>query len=1158
MRTSTIWSSDGIFFSMNGNVSPKGIRNRITVPAQRSTWEAAAMVELAGRIGLHLPDLPLPVYENLFAEDRLDSHSAGEMPADQRHFHLILGHEWNWLTDILGDRIHALEPYHQNEQLENGILQVIPEEEGTILVVTGTSPQMTLHAARALVAESFDYKSLLQNGHVLLAAKQGSGPSEARPENRRQPSLYSLHNLFTTEGIYQRKEGEFLPTLDVSLSVNRAAQEETVAFIELGARLAQAAGAVCFPLTHTRGETAASERFVVEIDTAVGEKGNQQKLQLSNQKRSLKLISHSDYLVAFTREILDEGLEPLDSWKKDTWRQRFSQLKSSSSDVAIRAQLGMQAFTHHLADEIQTLHVPEHLFSPVELWQSYVGDREKDRSVSLQMEKEQPIWAAEWKDAGELEEIQAYLLEQIEKLQAGINPVGSLELEVTTTCSEPTFREWSQQLQSKIHEQWGLLLRFVYRDANKSGLNWAVQEVLPQIKELAGIDRVELRARAFQPGEKHLDLVHRFLQELYPFDSILANALALSLERISLKLMEDEAAPMFSVAAFDQSGREIEAWRWEGWVESLPYMPGQPKKGNVIIPFAGIRIYEGATGYEIASQSFPTNPYRFWKWYQASVLPQVLEQVGSNPGVPKFSRLECHVGMDAVEKKLPHLEENSSVLEALHEDIYFYTLHAMHDHGKRVGDPEWDAPGGILPYMHVEPGAKPWASVALYAFPSDHRVWYTNHEQQREVIHPLAPELFAEARITERTSVDGRLAFSFEGGGEPRLEKECGDWLAAAACSAQPILQNAPNLQEKKSIWEDVFVNEDVQGWLDERVGHIPGSVTPIDFSLNGSWIWLVELFAQGKAAKASSRQEKHGLYKPTFFINARHHANEVSSTNAALQMIEKLAADPALLESVNLVIVPLENVDGAALHAEMAKENPCWKLHAARYNACGLEFAKYRFQEGVSFGESRVYPKVWERWAPDIVLDDHGIPSHEWIQPFSGYNSPPRFPVSYWIPSARMYTIWRELTEATHEQRIAYESLRSYLTARLDEDQEIAADNKSWLQTYRRWGNDFDNVHFPIELSNGSIAYTRDSPINRSSHDLIERFPEWVTADLMTEVNDETVYGKELAACRHAHHVVHQSIADWMKDRPIEVRVCQEKWADGVTRIGLQRTRPL
>ena len=54
----------------------------------------------------------------------------------------------------------------------------------------------------------------------------------------------------------------------------------------------------------------------------------------------------------------------------------------------------------------------------------------------------------------------------------------------------------------------------------------------------------------------------------------------------------------------------------------------------------------------------------------------------------------------------------------------------------------------------------------------------------------------------------------------------------------------------------------------------------------------------------------------PGEMINARHHANEVSSTNAAFILIKKLLTEDVykdLPDKLNLVIVPMENVDGAA-----------------------------------------------------------------------------------------------------------------------------------------------------------------------------------------------------------------------------------------------------
>ena len=68
----------------------------------------------------------------------------------------------------------------------------------------------------------------------------------------------------------------------------------------------------------------------------------------------------------------------------------------------------------------------------------------------------------------------------------------------------------------------------------------------------------------------------------------------------------------------------------------------------------------------------------------------------------------------------------------------------------------------------------------------------------------------------------------------------------------------------------------------------------------------------------------------PGEMINARHHANEVSSTNAAFILIKKLLTEDVykdLPDKLNLVIVPMENVDGAAIHYELQKEHPNWKI---------------------------------------------------------------------------------------------------------------------------------------------------------------------------------------------------------------------------------------
>lgn len=1166
MDIQSLWSTDGFFYSSGESRSPSGIRSRITVPAQRTTWETAAMVELAGRIGFQLTDLRLPIFDQLFLFDQLDASHRHPLNLPTDTLHIVMGYDANWLIEVLGAQIEPLLQSRQDAADEAGILFTYESFGETFLVVTGTSPEMTLHATRYLVTDGFgdgiaDSKPLIWIPNRKELGRPNGAPHTADVNL----SDLSLHNLFTEAGLYTSRAGELHSTLDISFAIDDASTDTTVAAVELAARLVLSAGYVCFPMTTCAEESVAEGRFLISIDTQASaenettENENNVELRQWNTNPTLFIHGFPNGVVDFVRDIIQQWFEPLDTPAVDSWRDRFAALCSLNPDIQSRAQLAARVFSDVARGDVRQIVIPEHLVQPIELWDRYLQRESDAPTVEIIPGQSEPMWTLDWDDEGELADIEAFIWASVQASVSSGDIRDALLLEVTTTVSEGTFETWSRGLKESLSNQYSFSVQVVRRNANKSGLDWATHEVLPQLRRMDGIHAIELAARAFQPQVQHVDHANRFLQELYPFDFILSSELGLSIGNISLRLVDNEAAPAFQVLARDETGMELGSWSWDAWVDSVSYMPGREELGSVLVPCAGCRVIRADSKVMVASKGFHTNPYRFWRWYQTNVLPELKERFKDNSGVPKFLRLECQVSMDATDEKIPYLEEVNSVLEALHEDIYFYTLHALHEHGNDIGDSGWDAPGGILPFIHSTPGCKPHASISLFAFPTRAELTLITGDSEAKTVNLIEPTVFQTTRIVGFSRRGGVNQFQSTGFDDVELESLCSQWLSAAVqrSHAKRVGHNS-GATDEKSLQDDVFVNADVTSWLDKRQPFLPGQATPMDYSFQGEWIWVVEMFASQHNEGAISSPLKHSLYKPTLFINARHHANEVSSTNAALQLVDEITHDSAVLDYMNIVVVPLENVDGAALHHRMAEEHPHWKLHAARYNACGLEFQEYRFRPDSPFGESRIYPKVWERWAPDVVIDDHGVPSHEWIQPFSGYSSPPRFPVSYWIPSARMYTIWRQLTDGRQAQWDAYQSVRSYVSKSLDEDELVATDNAKWLDTYLRWGHLFDPNYFPVELSHGSIAHTWDSKPSESSHNLIQRFPDWVTADLITEVNDETVRGTELAACAHAHHVVHAAVMDWMCAAATQIHTVSEALESGRFRIGLERRRPL
>ncbi len=137
--------------------------------------------------------------------------------------------------------------------------------------------------------------------------------------------------------------------------------------------------------------------------------------------------------------------------------------------------------------------------------------------------------------------------------------------------------------------------------------------------------------------------------------------------------------------------------------------------------------------------------------------------------------------------------------------------------------------------------------------------------------------------------------------------------------------------------------------------------------------------------------QAKLNALRPTLLLSGRQHANEVSSTSHILRLGELLATDSAyaqLLKKVNVVLHPITNADGARLAVEMQERNPDFMLHAGYLGALGVDVVAGQDSDDPIYPESKVRPRLWETWLPDVYINMHGYPTHEWVQYFAGYSA--------------------------------------------------------------------------------------------------------------------------------------------------------------------------
>jgi hypothetical protein len=259
-----------------------------------------------------------------------------------------------------------------------------------------------------------------------------------------------------------------------------------------------------------------------------------------------------------------------------------------------------------------------------------------------------------------------------------------------------------------------------------------------------------------------------------------------------------------------------------------------------------------------------------------------------------------------------------------------------------------------------------------------------------------------------------------------------------------------------------------------KRLGTLPEINDYIGgYSYQGRPVPVLEIGLKPKGKIISRR--KITTYKPTIFLLGRQHANEVSSTNYGFYIAWLLAKDPdyrKYLQQLNIIIEPMENPDGSALAVELQKLTPHHMLHAGRYSALGTDIGYHVNKADTLITEANVRKKLYDRWQPDIFLNNHGYPSHEWVQQFSNYT--PYLFRAYWIPRG-WYYFHRGLDSiGAPLHKKAGERIVKIISEKMKSDKEVFAANQRIYDRYRRWAERWQpHIHY-LELYDGTNIYKK------------------------------------------------------------------------------------
>jgi hypothetical protein len=705
---------------------------------------------------------------------------------------------------------------------------------------------------------------------------------------------------------------------------------------------------------------------------------------------------------------------------------------------------------------------------------------------------------------------------------------------------------------------------------------------------------------------------YRWLQELYPADEILAKELQIPLERIEFEI-KPAGGPIYAALAFDEKGAILFQQSFSPRTKEIPFLNVLPEWGRSRITTGWLKVEAGKeTALDIDLQ---TDLERFWEFYQEEVLKPVYSHILAKTGYeptfakqPYFKRLLVELWASEPDYRIGLDEEMVSSLEAMHDEIYFDTLDFLRgitrfDEGSDTLPEDTSfssAPGNVLPLVHrSSEGGKARTKVTFEDWPAlspEMEVKWKEKGREEFVRKFAFPTLKAKVLKVPAFIYNGqedRMETLFL---ETGIEKEA-DYLTLLdildsyrkltdkGLVADPF--NYPKLRAltARIRWQDlekdeslpvVFQSQEEKTVLppprpEEVLVPTSETISPemcLDIvdrlgrfktvraymggrSYEGRPVPVLEVFTPVEKYVSTARLI---TFKPTLQLSSRQHANEISSTNYTLRLAELLARDRAYQDAVrkiNFVIQPMENPDGAALAFELAKLAPFHSLHAGRYSSLGVDIGAPLNSARPILPEATVRSSLYAKWLPDIYLNLHGYPSHEWVQPFSNYS--PYLFRDYWIPrgwfayyktlSLPIYGKWKE----------AGAELMSFITQEIQADERIRESNKRFYDRYNRWAARWQPHLEALELYDGVNLYAK----RQSSEENRLTFRSQITfVEQTPELMDETASGAWLSFLCEQGLVYLRAHIKYLSQVKFETSRIEEEVRERV-RIEFHRSRP-
>jgi len=771
--------------------------------------------------------------------------------------------------------------------------------------------------------------------------------------------------------------------------------------------------------------------------------------------------------------------------------------------------------------------------------------------------------------------------------------------------------------------------------AYKQGFSWLNDFILPKIRDKE-IGEIAITYHTLKESDEirwqTVNANTRWLQEIFPIDTVLARELNIPASRITFR-RQVEKDPIYTVVVTDPGGVIILEESFDAKYVIRPFFDLFPQYESVRVTTGWVTVKAGDR--VVLDKRIKTDPEAFWDHMQTTTYGKIIDYVmdvqdgkPSSVNAPYFDEFKVELTLSEPNYRIGIDEEVISSTEALHEDIMFHTLALFNRIGERYGVGGLRYPGRILPLLNQTADGKP--GVARITFTGKEKanpeLVFSYKEAENEIViqrYPLLTldvetpllrgievkhgeeginkllfdvvatdsadryeehklrgseiqidmsfipvhKLISMVEILSKLQQNGMFgeALSYDRVKEMLFRITLEDSVKFTKLVS--LKQNTVTLNTNKNSLPHVVNNSD-NGQIIQWDRPMPPGEVAINLSiLNrfpeinayymatsflGRNIYAADIFLPVKGKYVS--QAKLNALKPSLLLIGRVHGNEVSSTSHQLKLAELCAIDTAyrkFLDKVNLVIYPMVNPDGAQTAYEMYLENPDFMLHAGRYGALGNDVPRGGRNLDNLYPEAGAVNHLRETWLPDVFVDMHGVPSHEWVQYFAGYsawvNSRMGGARNYWLPRGWYIPGFSWIEDKKYPELMKVQkAITDSITSGVMSLPDIKAMNERFYDRYIKYGKQdpdtyreyfYEGVQLEARLKGRKISESGITGSNITYY------------SITTESADETAYGDWLQLVCKAGLANSTALLNYLANGTNRIEYQTKEYRDYVTR---------